>query len=106
MHSGLLTLRRKHTKVHSRPWKCTEHSCKYSKLGWANQKERDRHVNDRHSGSPVWFDCRYDCSYRSKRESNCKQHMEKTHGYKYDRIKGNGSKKADQSKASAVRATP
>ena len=85
---------RKHGKTHSRPFKCFEKTCKYAVYGWPTQKERDRHQNDKHSDAPQWYKCDYDCTYRSKRESNCKQHMEKTHGYKYERQKGNGGKKA------------
>jgi hypothetical protein len=78
----------KHEKTHSRPWKCSESACKYFELGWPTEKERDRHVNDKHSKSPPLFKCRYTpCTYQSKRESNCKQHMEKAHGWLYIRSK-------------------
>ena len=70
----------KHEKTHSRPWKCTEEKCKYYDLGWPTEKERDRHVNDKHSAAPPQYKCLYPpCTYASKRESNCKQHMEKAH---------------------------
>ena len=37
------------------------------------------------------FRCHYHpCPYESKRESNCKQHMEKAHGWAYVRSKNNG----------------
>ena len=37
------------------------------------------------------FKCRFHpCPYESKRESNCKQHMEKAHGWVYVRSKNNG----------------
>ena len=37
------------------------------------------------------FKCQYrPCPYESKRESNCKQHMEKAHGWAYVRSKNNG----------------
>ncbi|KAF2467524.1 uncharacterized protein BDR25DRAFT_234278 [Lindgomyces ingoldianus] len=85
----------KHEKTHSRPWKCTEEKCKYYDLGWPTEKERDRHVNDKHSSAPPQYKCRYPpCTYASKRESNCKQHMEKAHGWEYVRSKSNGRKKA------------
>ncbi|KAF2277524.1 uncharacterized protein EI97DRAFT_374761 [Westerdykella ornata] len=85
----------KHEKTHSRPWKCTEEKCKYFELGWPTEKERDRHVNDKHSAAPPQFKCKYPpCEYKSKRESNCKQHMEKAHGWTYVRSKSNGRKKA------------
>jgi hypothetical protein len=94
----------KHEKTHSRPWKCTERGCKYYTLGWPTEKERDRHVNDKHSDSPAMYHCEYDpCAYQSKRESNCKQHMEKSHGWTYVRSKNNG--KAAQ-KLSAATRTP
>ncbi|KAF2184160.1 hypothetical protein K469DRAFT_200431 [Zopfia rhizophila CBS 207.26] len=81
----------KHEKTHSRPWKCTEEKCKYYGLGWPTEKERDRHVNDKHSSAPPQYKCLYSpCTYSSKRESNCKQHMEKAHGWEYVRSKSNG----------------
>ncbi|KAL8860136.1 MAG: hypothetical protein Q9178_003400 [Gyalolechia marmorata] len=87
----------KHEKTHSRPWKCCEKSCKYHAYGWPTEKERDRHVNDKHSASPSMYKCQYrPCPYESKRESNCKQHMEKTHGWAYVRSKNNGKSKKTQ----------
>jgi hypothetical protein len=84
----------KHEKTHSRPWKCSEKNCKYFDLGWPTEKERDRHMNDKHSAAPAQYKCRYPpCSYASKRESNCKQHMEKAHGWEYVRSKSNGRKR-------------
>ncbi|KAF2750922.1 hypothetical protein M011DRAFT_386479, partial [Sporormia fimetaria CBS 119925] len=84
----------KHEKTHSRPWKCTDGKCKYFELGWPTEKERDRHVNDKHSNAPPQFKCQFSpCTYASKRESNCKQHMEKAHGWNYVRSKNNGRKK-------------
>lgn len=81
----------KHEKTHSRPWKCSESSCKYHQHGWPTEKERDRHVNDKHSSTPSMYKCQYHpCPYESKRESNCKQHMEKAHGWAYIRSKNNG----------------
>ncbi|KAL5615652.1 hypothetical protein BROUX41_005689 [Berkeleyomyces rouxiae] len=83
----------KHSKTHLRRWKCPEVDCKYHTYGWPTEKERDRHINDRHSSAPALFKCQYSpCPYSSKRESNCKQHMEKTHGWKYVRTKSNGKK--------------
>jgi hypothetical protein len=85
----------KHEKTHSRPWKCSEEKCKYFDLGWPTEKERDRHVNDKHSSAPAQYKCLYPpCTYASKRESNCKQHMEKAHGWEYVRSKSNGRKKS------------
>lgn len=86
----------KHVKTHERPWKCPEADCKYHAHGWPTEKERDRHVNDKHSAAPPLYQCLYDgCPYTSKRESNCKQHMEKAHGWAYVRSKNNGKGKAD-----------
>ncbi|KAK4143268.1 uncharacterized protein C8A04DRAFT_37630 [Dichotomopilus funicola] len=83
----------KHEKTHSRPWKCPVPTCKYHEYGWPTEKEMDRHHNDKHSSSPPMFECLYKpCPYKSKRESNCKQHMEKAHGWTYVRTKTNGKK--------------
>jgi len=87
----VLTGYSKHEKTHSRPWKCSESTCKYSSYGWPTEKERDRHVNDKHSTAPPLYRCNFHpCPYQSKRESNCKQHMEKAHGWTYVRSKNNG----------------
>lgn len=81
----------KHEKSHSRPFKCPVASCKYHSKGWATEKEAERHYNDKHSDAPRLYSCQFEsCSYKSKRESNCKQHMEKTHGWVYMRSKNNG----------------
>lgn len=77
----------KHMKTHTRPYKCPEPQCKYFEVGWPTEKERDRHVNDKHSKNPKLYHCEFGCGYQSKRESNCKQHMEKTHAYTYERTK-------------------
>ena len=82
---------RKHEKTHTRPWKCSEPTCKYHEDGWPTEKERDRHMNDKHSSAPPMYRCQFHpCPYESKRESNCKQHMEKAHGWTYVRSKNNG----------------
>ncbi|KAJ5306441.1 hypothetical protein PENANT_c017G05447 [Penicillium antarcticum] len=98
----------KHEKTHSRPWKCEDTSCKYFKVGWPTEKERDRHMNDKHSDAPKLFRCGFEpCTYASKRSSNCKQHMEKAHGWKYVRSKNNGRSGSTGSKRdSSVQATP
>ena len=81
----------KHEKTHSRPWKCPVESCKYHEYGWPTEKEMDRHHNDKHSAAPPLYECHFKpCPYKSKRESNCKQHMEKAHGWDYVRSKNNG----------------
>ncbi|KAI1166921.1 hypothetical protein F5B18DRAFT_659551 [Nemania serpens] len=78
----------KHEKTHSRPWKCPIASCKYHEDGWPTEKEMARHINDKHSAAPEMHECKYKpCPYKSKRESNCKQHMEKAHGWTYKRSK-------------------
>lgn len=83
----------KHEKTHSRPWKCPIPTCKYHNYGWPTEKEMDRHVNDKHSDAPAMHECLFKpCPYKSKRESNCKQHMEKAHGWTYVRTKSTGKK--------------
>lgn len=81
----------KHEKTHSRAWKCPVPTCKYHDYGWPTEKELDRHVADKHTEAPAMFECLFQsCPYKSKRESNCKQHMEKAHGWTYVRSKNNG----------------
>ncbi|GAB0136630.1 copper-binding transcription factor [Epichloe bromicola] len=83
----------KHEKTHSRPWKCPFPTCRYHEFGWPTEKEMDRHVNDKHSDAPAMYECLYKpCPYKSKRDSNRKQHMEKAHGWTYIRTKTNGKK--------------
>lgn len=83
----------KHAKSHIRPFKCSDPTCKYSTLGWPTRKELERHNNDKHAPAPQTYRCLFQpCTYESKRESNCKQHMEKTHGYIYVRCKYNGAR--------------
>ncbi|KAL7629302.1 hypothetical protein AAE478_000822 [Parahypoxylon ruwenzoriense] len=92
----------KHEKTHSRPWKCPIPTCKYHEYGWPTEKEMDRHVNDKHSAAPPMFECHFKpCPYKSKRESNCKQHMEKAHGWTYVRTKTNGQKKTSKAGSSS-----
>ncbi|KAK8105636.1 hypothetical protein PG999_008995 [Apiospora kogelbergensis] len=67
----------------NRPWKCPIPTCKYNKYGWPTEKDMSRHVKDKHSSAPAIYECLYtSCDYKSKRERNCKQHMEKEHGWK------------------------
>lgn len=95
----------KHEKTHSRPWKCSDKACKYHEYGWPTEKELDRHVNDKHSTSPILYQCQFTgCPYKSKRDSNCKQHMEKAHGWNYVRSKNNG--KTRSKAGSATLPTP
>ncbi|TDZ74348.1 Zinc finger transcription factor ace1 [Colletotrichum trifolii] len=96
----------KHEKTHSRPWKCPVPTCKYHEYGWPTEKEMDRHHNDKHSSAPPMYHCKFEpCPYKSKRESNCKQHMEKAHGWQYVRTKTNGKKESSKA-GSVVHATP
>lgn len=93
----------KHRKSHTRPYKCQHSDCKYSDLGWPTLKELERHNNDKHSLNPIIYACEYEgCEYESKRESNCKQHMEKAHGWLYTRSKSNGKHPADSSPVTPV----
>jgi uncharacterized C2H2 Zn-finger protein len=97
----------KHEKTHSRPWKCTEESCKYHNYGWPTKKENERHYNDKHSPTPSLYKCNFKpCPYSSKRESNYKQHMEKEHGWVYVRKnkdkQDNAKKKDKQSDIGAI----
>lgn len=71
----------KHVKTHGRPFKCPVEGCPHRASGWPTEKELDRHFNDRHSIEPATFFCLWrGCNYRSKRDSNCKLHMERVHG--------------------------
>lgn len=95
----------KHEKTHSRPWKCPIENCKYHEYGWPTEKEMDRHCNDKHNTAPPMYRCLFPpCPYKSKRESNCKQHMEKAHNWQYVRTKTNGGKKT-ASKAGSINQT-
>ena len=81
--------------------------CDFAKKGFATEKERDRHWNDRHDPNPTWYYCKYQgCAYGSKRESNCKQHMEKSHGYGYIRTKQSGKRAEEQKKHAAMSQSP
>ena len=82
---------KKHEKTQSRPWKCPVESCKYHEYGWPTEKEMKKHRKDKHSATPPFYECHFKrCPYQSKRESNCKQHMEKAHGWEFVRSKNNG----------------
>ncbi|KAI0968982.1 hypothetical protein F4678DRAFT_176787 [Xylaria arbuscula] len=71
-----------HEKTHSRPWKCPLPTCKYHEYGWPTEKEKNRHINDKHTPALRMYECKYKpCPYKSNRESNCRQHMEKDHGW-------------------------
>lgn len=97
----------KHEKTHSRPWKCTEPTCRFAQQGFPTEKERDRHVNDKHADTPKLFKCKFQpCTYASKRDSNCKQHMEKAHGWVYIRSKNNARGGSSKSSSSRPTGTP
>lgn len=95
----------KHEKTHSRPFKCPIKSCKYHELGLPTEKEKDRHMNDKHDSNPRLYPCLF-CEFKTKRESNCKQHMEKKHNWEYKRAKGkdkdNGSTPAQTPQLSTM----
>lgn len=93
----------KHEKTHTRPWKCPVESCKYHEYGWPTETEMDRHCDDKHSIDPPMYKCLFaPCPYKSKRESNCKQHMEKAHGWRYVRTKTIESKKGGSKAGSGI----
>ena len=95
----------KHEKTHSRPFKCPEPTCKYHDQGLPTEKERDRHINDKHSKNPHFYHCQF-CPFKTKRDSNCKQHMEKKHNWQYDRVKGVGKGKAVGTPSATPQLTP
>ncbi|KIH92996.1 hypothetical protein SPBR_02214 [Sporothrix brasiliensis 5110] len=85
----------RHRRTHTRPFKCQMPNCEYSRRGFPTSQELQRHMDDRHSDKPPTFHCSFEgCNYSSKRESNCKQHMEKTHGWTYDRSRHNNGSNA------------
>ncbi|KAL2258724.1 hypothetical protein VTK26DRAFT_7856 [Humicola hyalothermophila] len=97
----------KHAKSHSRPYKCSVAGCKYVTVGWPTAKELERHNNDKHSASPRTFPCHFPpCSYSSKRESNCKQHMEKAHNWVYVRSKSKGKRLSTPDKIGSCDTNP
>jgi hypothetical protein len=93
----------KHEKTHSRPFKCPDKGCKYHDLGLPTEKERERHYNDKHAKDPLFYKCEF-CEFRTKRESNCKQHQEKKHGWVYERAKGKDKERTGA--GSTTRGTP
>jgi len=53
------------------------------------------------------YECQFKpCPYKSKRESNCKQHMEKAHGWTYVRTKSSGRNRTSDGPGSAALPTP
>lgn len=74
----------KHEKTHTRPYKCMEPGCKFNKIGLPTEQELDRHHIDKHG---PFYSCEY-CEFKTRRNSNRYQHMEKKHGWAYVRLKG------------------
>lgn len=53
------------------------------------------------------YECQFNpCTYQSKRESNCKQHMEKAHGWTYLRSKNNTKNNGKKPASSKTPPTP
>ncbi|KAF5237772.1 hypothetical protein FANTH_10647 [Fusarium anthophilum] len=70
------------TLSESRPWKCPVSTCTYHHYGYLTEDDRDRHCREKHSETPAMYECLFQpCPYKSKRETSCKQHMEKAHGW-------------------------
>ncbi|KAF5685235.1 zinc finger transcription factor ace1 [Fusarium circinatum] len=70
------------TLSESRPWKCPVSTCTYHHYGCLTEDDRDRHCREKHSETPAMYECLFKpCSYQSKRETSCRQHMEKAHGW-------------------------
>lgn len=57
----------KHEKTHSR------------QFGFLTEKNLERHINEKHSTSPLLYKCHF-CTYKSRRRDNCNDHMERIHG--------------------------
>ncbi|TVY72739.1 Zinc finger transcription factor ace1 [Fusarium oxysporum f. sp. cubense] len=77
----------------SHSWTCPIPSCLYHDHGWPTEEQRDRHYSNKHSETPAVYECMFKpCPYKSKRETNCKQHMEKAHGWTYIRPQKNDKK--------------
>ncbi|KAF5585568.1 zinc finger transcription factor ace1 [Fusarium pseudocircinatum] len=63
-------------------WKCPVLSCQYHENGLFTEEQRDHHYREKHSETPVMYECMFKpCPYKSKRQTNCMQHMEKAHGW-------------------------
>jgi hypothetical protein len=74
----------KHIGTHDRPYKCPDEDCEFHERGWPSQKLCERHVNDKHSATPLFYYCSYkSCPYKSKRKSNCESHMKTRHNWLY-----------------------
>ncbi|TLS23333.1 uncharacterized protein PpBr36_05950 [Pyricularia pennisetigena] len=83
---------KKHTKFHERPVKCPYEDCAFHERGFSNEKELDRHINDRHTESPQMYSCSHPgCNHKSKRESNLRQHEKKKHNIDHQRNRSSGS---------------
>ncbi|KAK2740587.1 copper-binding transcription factor [Onygenales sp. PD_40] len=87
---------KKHKARHDRSYECLHLSCKNSK-GWPTKSERDRHFNDIHSLTPVLYQCGFPpCDYASTREYNCKEHMERAHGWSHEKKRKHTAKKVSK----------
>jgi hypothetical protein len=91
-----------HRKECSSIWKCPVKECKYANIEFSTEKELIRHQNDKHASPPAQYKCRYPpCTYASKRESNCKQHMEKAHGGGWNQVRSTGYRQKKRPHAAA-----
>ena len=78
----------RHIRKHTRPHKCHVPGCPYVQRGFPTSQDLQRHINDRHSTGVSTFRCRVPrCKYKSKRESNLRQHKENKHGLVYNRTR-------------------
>ncbi|KAM0079805.1 hypothetical protein ACKRZS_008043 [Fusarium odoratissimum] len=77
----------------SRSWNCPVLSCEYHVYGWPTEEERDCHYSDKHFEPPPMYECMFEhCHYKSKRESDCEQHMEEAHVWTNIRFLNKGKK--------------
>jgi hypothetical protein len=74
----------KHTKNHTRPYKCSVPTCRLQERGFAHMKELNRHIAaHHHPDSPSSLKCPFSsCStrVRSKRTDNLIRHLVSVHG--------------------------
>ncbi|KAK4207536.1 hypothetical protein QBC37DRAFT_433335 [Rhypophila decipiens] len=72
---------RMYEKSHDRSGKCPV-TTYYGVYGWPTAKEMERYHSENHLDKLVMYKCLFDpCPYMSKCESNCRQHMERAHGW-------------------------
>lgn len=73
--------RRKHERVHLRPFKCFISTCKRHLYGFIEREELERHIRTEHLGG---FGCLYpQCLYIGSHEDNWRRHMNIAHGVSY-----------------------